>query len=156
MPPIVIITCEPKLKSRFAVHVRNSTTSQQNGKLDLIFLQKPNGNHQDPKTYRPIYLASVISKTFDRILCDRLRWFSEKHSWMDRDQIRFRRKRSTEHGLMKFLNDIETNSKKRRETLISFVDISSAFNLAWICALQANRIWLLSSIDTIDTWIPEK
>ena len=133
--PTVIPNCEnllaPLLLKIFRAACQLEYFPSSWKKAKVIFIQKPNSPPSEAKSFRPISLLSVIAKLFERILSERLWWQAEKEKWISPEQFGFRRRRSTEHALLNFTNIIETNFKRRRETLCLFADISGAFNQIW-------------------------
>ena len=66
----------------------------------IIPLYKGKGNKQDPNSYRPISITSVICKTLERIICEQLSLFSESSSLLTDAQHGFRKNRSTVTNLL--------------------------------------------------------
>ena len=131
IPPILLANCEatlkPVLHNVFNASLRLQYFPNRYKTGRVIFIQKPGGAITDPKSYRPITLLSVIGKLLERIVSNRLWYIAEKEQWLSPEQFGFRRNRGAELALLNFVNQIETNFKRKQETLCLMLDISSAF-----------------------------
>ena len=61
----------------------------------VIPIPKPNKDHTDPLSYRPIALTSCLCKVLERMINTRLIWYLEKYRILNRSQCGFRKHRST-------------------------------------------------------------
>ena len=61
----------------------------------MIPIPKPNKDHTDPLSYRPIALTSCLCKVLECMINTRLIWYLEKYRILDRSQCGFRKHRST-------------------------------------------------------------
>ena len=66
----------------------------------VIPIPKPNKDHTDPLSYRPIALTSCLCKVLERMINARFIWYLEKHRILDRSQCGFRKHRSTTDHLV--------------------------------------------------------
>ena len=66
----------------------------------VIPIPKPNKDHTDPLSYRPIALTSCLCKVLERMIYTRFVWYLEKYRILDRSQCGFRKHRSTTKHLV--------------------------------------------------------
>ena len=66
----------------------------------VIPIPKPNKDHTDPLSYRPIAVTSCLCKVLERMINTRLIWYLEKYRILDRSQCGFRKHRSTTDHLV--------------------------------------------------------
>ena len=66
----------------------------------VIPIPKPDKDHTDPSSYRPIALTSCVCKTMERMINDRLTWFLESNN-ITNFQSGFRHQRSTNDHLVR-------------------------------------------------------
>ena len=59
----------------------------------VIPIPKPNKDHTDPLSYRPIALTSCLCKVLERMINTRFIWYLEKSGILDRSQCGFRKHR---------------------------------------------------------------
>lgn len=80
--------------------------------------------------YRPISLLPAFSKILEKIVCNRLMLFLDKHDILYQHQYGFRKKHSTIHPIIHLLNYIAENNDKATKdpTLAIFLDLSKAFD----------------------------
>jgi hypothetical protein len=70
-------------------------------KANVKFLKKPGKpNYNNPSSYRPISLTSIIGKLMERIITSRLVGFVETNDILDEEQEGFRHYRSTTNALL--------------------------------------------------------
>ena len=122
----------PKLNKLYNAMLELSYFPNRWKNAEIIFLKKPGKvSTYEAKNFRPISLLPVMSKIFERILQNRLNWFSDACQWMNKKQYGFQKKVSAEHASLNLSNFIMTGFKKRKETVAVFLDVSSAFNQIW-------------------------
>ena len=61
----------------------------------VVPIPKPNKDHTDPLSYRPIALTSCLCKVLECMINTRFIWYLEKSGILDRSQCGFRKHRST-------------------------------------------------------------
>ena len=98
---------------------------------NAIFLKKPGKPDKEAKSYRVITLLNVLGKVMEKILVRRLRYHSDKEEWISKSQFGFRPKFSSETAVMNITNKIFNAFKGRKEKLLTFLDVQSAFNEMW-------------------------
>lgn len=87
------------------------------------FAEKPNG-----EGYRPLALTSCICKTFELMLSNRLRWWTETKGKINKTQTGFRKGYSCSDNLAIYKLDIEEALKEKLHVLSVYLDVSNAFN----------------------------
>ncbi len=80
--------------------------------------------------YRPISLLPAFSKLLEKIVCNRLMNFLNKHKILFQHQYGFRKNHSTIHPIIHLLNYIAQSNDKvtKDQTLSIFLDLSKAFD----------------------------
>ena len=81
--------------------------------------------------YRPIALASVISKVLERIILDRLEAFISTND----NQFGFKAKHSTDLCIFALKDIVETFRRQNSSVLVGFIDASKAFDRVNHCKL---------------------
>ena len=108
----------------------------------------------EPNNYRPISLLSVVSKTFERIICEQLTQYLEENHLQSPSQFGFRKGRSTSDLLLLLSKAWHDALDIGRPSLVIALDIAGAFDCVWHRGLTAkleqlgitgNLLHLLSS-----------
>ena len=86
--------------------------------------------------YRPVSLLSALSKILEKAICSQLMSYLESDHSLCHDQYGFRPKSQTTHVVHKLLNIIQANSIKNEVTIVTFLDLSKAFD-----CLQYDRLF---------------
>lgn len=86
------------------------------------------GEMDEEKNYRPISLLSNISKIFERVMCDRLISFFERHSVISGRQNGFRKGKSTIRAIYQALERVINSLNDRKLTIMMCMDLSKAFD----------------------------
>ena len=97
----------------------------------VVAVPKPGRDPASPKGYRPINLNSCISKVLERILLERLTYFLETGLHLPQSQYGFRKGRSTELALWRFVTAATQALQKRHGTALLSLDIQSAYDRVW-------------------------
>ena len=98
----------------------------------VAFLKKPNKvDYTSPKSYRPISLLNDVSKIFERVLNNRLKYHVENHHLICELQFGFRSGIAAEQSAFKLANDIYTGFKAGHDTTAIFLDVANAFPTVW-------------------------
>lgn len=98
---------------------------------EVIFLKKPQKDGNIPKDYRPITLLSTISKLYEKVINERMRFYQKKNDWLSNDQFGYQAKLSAEEAITRLSRRIKEDFKTRHENLTVFFDVSGAFNDLW-------------------------
>lgn len=94
----------------------------------IVALLKAGKNNQDPASYRPISLASVLGKCFERVVKNRLNWHLEQHNFIPKSQAGFRKGCSTHYHFWNFENTIKKGFNNSMDTHCVFLDIAKAYD----------------------------
>ena len=78
--------------------------------------------------YRPISILSIISKIFEKILCQQIREHLELHDLLINNQYGFRPSKNTSLAINEFLELIYKKLDSSSEAQAIFLDFSKAFN----------------------------
>jgi len=107
----------------------------------IIPLPKPGKPLTSTSSYRPVALTSCIAKLTERIISRRIQ--PVVTSSLHPSQCGFRSNRSTDDHLAWLSQSILDGFEKRERTVAAFIDLSSAFDVAWKHAI----ILRLSQLD---------
>lgn len=98
-------------------------------RADVVIIKKgEDKDPEDPKSYRPICLLSVLGKILERLLCNRLQEHRQEQG-MHPQQYGYRKGKSTEDAINRAMEEVEGADSRYVITL--FVDISGAFDNLW-------------------------
>ena len=97
----------------------------------------------EPGNYRPVSVLSVISKVLERIICEQLTDYIEKHDYLYELQSGFCSFYSTDSCLIHLSDHILKNQDKGQYTGMVILDLQKAFDTVnhkiLISKLRANR-----------------
>ena len=94
----------------------------------IIPILKPGKNPNDPNSYRPIALSSVLAKITEHMLKNRLEWFAESRGLLAKSQFGFRKGKGTIDSLSILTSTIRLAFSKNESVICAFLDISSAYD----------------------------
>ncbi len=135
----------------------------------VIFLPKAGkADYGDPRSFRPITLASFILKTLERLVQWQLESTELRLLPLHDNQYGFRKGRGTEQAISKTLATLEKLKAARRPTIAVFLDIKGAFDnvsfaslsrgltkrgvnaaaMAWYFSLLTERITYAENLST--------
>lgn len=97
-------------------------------KLSKIIPIFKRGDKHDCASFRPISILSVFSKLFERIMCDQVIQFLDKHRIIAEEQHGFRTQKSTTTASIEFLQTIYEGLDRGNEMAALFFDLSCAFD----------------------------
>lgn len=86
------------------------------------------GNRQDASNYRPISLTSVVCKTFERIVRDRIVDHLESNNLLLNSQHGFRRRRSCLTNLIEFFEGVTDCFDRTKAVDVIYLDFQKAFD----------------------------
>lgn len=102
----------------------------------IIPIPKPNKDHSSPINYRPIALTSVLCKTLEKLINNRLLDYLETAPGFGSKQCGGLRKRSTIDHLLR-LETVIRNSYVNNSHLVSvFFDLKKAYDTTWRYGIQ--------------------
>ena len=93
----------------------------------VIPIPKPNKDHTDPLSYRPIALTSCLCKVLERMINAGLIWYLEKHRILDRSQCGFRWHHSTTDHLVSLERYLRDAFAQRQQAVGLFFDLEKAY-----------------------------
>ena len=82
---------------------------------------KGQGSKDDKENYRPISVLPILSKTFEKYICEQLRGYLHDHLYTL--QSGFRRLHSTETALVRLVNQLLMDYDSNRVSGLVFVDL---------------------------------
>ncbi|XP_072384390.1 uncharacterized protein [Diabrotica undecimpunctata] len=94
----------------------------------ILPIKKPDKPSIEPSSYRPISLTCCMCKLMEKLINNRLNWFSEKHNIISSVQSGFRPHRSAMDNLVLLQNHITENFNKQHDTVVAAFDIENAFD----------------------------
>ena len=94
----------------------------------LIPISKPNEDPHSVKSYRPIALLPCFTKIIEKMVKDRLQWYTEKHSILPPFLSGFRKGRSAIDNIVCLENTIQKSINNKGHTLVVFLDIEQAYD----------------------------
>lgn len=100
-------------------------TKLKHAKITPVF---KDGDETDPNNYRPISLLSIFNRIFEKVMCDQLKRFMNKHNILYESQYGFRENRSTEHAILDIVNKIQKNMGRGMFSCGIFIDLKKAFD----------------------------
>ena len=118
--------CHP-LSYIFNLSVSNGIFPSFMKKSKTIVLHKK-GDKTCLENYRGISLVSSFSKIFEKIVAKQLITYLENINFFYDLQFGFRKSHSTFHALLAFLNDVSTALNDEDIALVTWIDVSKAFD----------------------------
>ena len=97
----------------------------------VIPIPKPNKDHTDPLSYRPIALTSCLCKVLERMINTHFIWYLEKYRILDRSQCGFRKHRSTTDHLVSLERYLRDAFAQRQQAVGLFFDLEKAYETTW-------------------------
>ena len=105
----------------------------------VIPIPKPNKDHTDPLSYRPIALTSCLCKVLERMINTHLIWYLEKYRILDRSQCGFRKHRSTTDHLVSLERYLQDAFAQRQQAVGLFFDLEKAYETTWQYGITRDR-----------------
>ena len=97
----------------------------------VIPIPKPNKDHTDPLSYRPIALTSCLLKVLERMINTRLIWYLEKSRILDRSQCGFRKHHSTIDHVVSLERYLWDAFAQKQQAVGLFFDLEKAYETTW-------------------------
>ncbi|KAL4153411.1 hypothetical protein QTP88_001244 [Uroleucon formosanum] len=123
----------------------------------VIAILKPGKPGNDPKSYRPIALLSVVYKLFERVLQTRIIEQIEKN--LPKEQAGFRRGRSCGEQVLSMVTHIENGFQSKLKSGAVFIDLTCAYDTVWKRGLLLKLAKILkckTSIRLIDNMLSDR
>ena len=97
----------------------------------IIPILKPGKDPLNPKSYRPISLLSCLYKILDTIINNRLIWFLEKNSLLNKCQSGGRKNRNTMDHVCTISTEIQEAFALQKYHVSVFLDLENAYDKSW-------------------------
>ena len=97
----------------------------------VIPIPKPNKDHADPNSFRPIALTNCLCKILERMINTRFIWYLEKSGILDRSQCCFRKHRSTVDHLVSLVRYVRDAFAQKQQAVGLFFDQEKAYETIW-------------------------
>ena len=97
----------------------------------ITVIPKPNKDLTQATSYRPITLASTLSKTFERIINTRLLTHVLQNKILHEQQTAFLPNKDTTDNILHTVQTITNNYNRNKYTLLFSLDIKQAFDRSW-------------------------
>ena len=94
----------------------------------LLPFPKPGKDLSSPSGYRPIVLLQCVGKLLERLVCTRLRWWTESWCSLVAEQCGFHQGRGTIDVLLQLEHAIHDTYRSQGVMLALFLDITGAFD----------------------------
>lgn len=119
----------PCLKTLFNLSIKHSVYPSTFKIAKCVPIYK--GNDLDPLlpvNYRPIAILNSTNKVFERLLHDQIYSYLETNKLLPYFQYGYRKKHSTSHAILDYINTLKSNLKQKLTTIAVFMDLSKAFD----------------------------
>ena len=97
-------------------------------KLGRVTAVHKKGEASNVNNYRPVTVLSVISKILERLMYNRLYHYLDSSDLLSESQFGFRKGKSTQHAILKFLSKIYYNLDQNEIPVGIMYDLSRAFD----------------------------
>ena len=97
----------------------------------VIPIPKPNKDHTNTLSYRPIALTSCLCKVLERMINTRFIWYLEKYGILDKSQCGFRKHRSTTDHLVSLERYVRDAFAQKQQAVGLFFDLEKAYETTW-------------------------
>jgi hypothetical protein len=106
--------------------------------VKVVVIGKPNKpDYATLNSFRLISLISNLAKLLEKVIHDRLIWYSRSLNAISDFQNGFREGRSTETAAHSLISFVETGFEEKKVSAAAFLNIKSAFDSAWHPAIIA-------------------
>ena len=111
----------------YCIDTQTSPTKWKVGKATPTYMEQ--GSYNDKNNYRPITVLLILSKLFEKYICDYLYDFLEKNALLHHLQSGFHKFYSNETALTRLVDQLFLDLDKNRATRLVFIDYKKAFDL---------------------------
>jgi ribonuclease HI len=111
----------------------NSEVPQEWRDAEIRPILKRGKDPSDPASFRPVSLTSVLGKTMERVINQRLKYHLESHELLTPNQAGFRARRSTEDQVLRLAQEVSDGfqQKPMKRTVLALLDFSKAYDTVW-------------------------
>lgn len=99
--------------------------------VQIILIHKPGKPPENPSSYHPISLLSIVGKLFEKILLKRITKIAADKKIISDFQFGFKSKHSTIHQLHRVVDQISSAFESKKICIGIFLDIAQAFDRVW-------------------------
>ena len=105
----------------------------EKGKCKISKKNPGKPNYNNPSSYRPISLTSIIGKQMERIIASRQEGYVETNNILhvDEEQEGFRHYRSTTNAFLSLTQSITDGFNEEKCTLAVLIDFEKAYGSVW-------------------------
>ena len=93
----------------------------------MIPIPKPNKDHTNPLSYRPIALTSCLCKVLEHMIKTRFVWYLEKYGVLDKRPCGFRKHRRTTDHLVSLERYVRDAFAQKQQAVGLFFDLEKAY-----------------------------
>ncbi|GIY94040.1 putative RNA-directed DNA polymerase from transposon BS [Caerostris extrusa] len=97
----------------------------------VIPILKKNKDPKQLSSYRPISLTSILGKTTEKLILNRLNWYLEDRNLIVNEQAGFRKNRSTTDQVTYLIQIVKDALDNRNILTAVYVDFKSAYDTLW-------------------------
>ena len=94
----------------------------------IVPIYKNNKKPEDPSSYRPVCLTSVVCKLLERIIHTKFIYYLKTNNIISKSQHAFMTKKSTVTNLIECLNDWTKDVDAKKPVDILYIDLAKAFD----------------------------
>jgi ribonuclease HI len=124
-------------------HILSTGLVPEDWKHHLVIpILKPSKNPNDPSSYRPIALSSVLAKIMEHLIKIRLEWILESNGALSRSQFGFRKGIGTMDSLSVLTSDIRLALSRDQFLVAVFLDITAAYDNVLLPVLRQKMLQL--------------
>ena len=99
---------------------------------------KPGKPADNPASYRPISLLSIVYKLLERLILNRITYIVDQQ--LPPERAGFWINKCTADQVVHLTQDIEDSFQKREKTGVVLVDLTAAFDMVWLKGLGCKLI----------------
>ena len=115
------------------------------------------GSQLDVKNYRPVTVLPVISKVIERLMYNRLYEFIECERLLNEAQFGFRRSKSTQDAILKFLEKIYRDINENKIPIGICYDLTKAFDsISHVILIKKLKEFGISCIDWFQSYLSNR
>lgn len=97
----------------------------------IIPIHKPGKDPKLPSSYRPISLTCCLGKLFERIINERLNWWLNSQSFINKNQLGYKKGHSAIDLLVRLEEILQNCFLNREHAIAVFFDLEKAYDMTW-------------------------